>query len=244
MIKKIIFKNIIFNNLDQKNFNKIILKKGLYTFPSGPGIASIDTSTEYYNSLKKADLVFFDSGFFILLLKILKNINVKKFSGYKFLRLFFIYLKSNDKKIIFSIDPNKKFSRANKLYLKNLGLKKSYHYLAPNFDSNNVLDKKLLKKIIKAKPDFIMINIGGGIQEILGLFLKQNLKSKVTIICTGGAISFFTGDQAPINDLIDKLFLGWIVRLVFNPFVFFKRYLIALKLIPMVIMNKITTENE
>ena len=208
MIKKIIFKNIIFNNLDQKNFNKIILKKGLYTFPSGPGIASIDTSTEYYNSLKKADLVFFDSGFFILLLKILKNINVKKFSGYKFLRLFFIYLKSNDKKIIFSID------------------------------------KKLLKKIIKAKPDFIMINIGGGIQEILGLFLKQNLKSKVTIICTGGAISFFTGDQAPINDFIDKLFLGWIVRLVFNPFVFFKRYLIALKLIPMVIMNKITTENE
>ena len=244
MIKKIIFKNIIFNKFDKKNFKKIILKKGLYTFPSGPGIASIDTSKEYHNSLKKADLVFFDSGFFVLLLKILKNINVKKFSGYKFLKLFFIYLKSNKKKIVFSIDPNRKFSKANKLYLMSLGVKKSYHYLAPKFDSKNVVDKKLLKKIIKVKPDFIMTNIGGGIQEILGLYLKQNLKFKVTIICTGGAISFFTGDQAPINNLIDKLFMGWLVRLVFNPFVFSKRYLIALKLLPMIILNKIITKNE
>ena len=239
MIKKVLFKNIIFNNLNPKNFGKIISKKGLYTFPSGPGIASIDTSIEYYNSLKKSDLVFFDSGFFVILLKILKNISVKKFSGYKFLELFFIYLKKNNNKSIFCIDPNYKFSKANKLYLKNLGVKKSYHYLAPRFDSKNIIDKKLLKKIIKAKPDFIMTNIGGGIQEILGLYLKQNLKSKLTIICTGGAISFFTGNQAPINNLIDRLFLGWFVRLVFNPFIFFKRYLIALKLLPMVFMNKI-----
>ena len=84
-----------------------------------------------------------------------------------------------------------------------------------------------------------MTNIGGGIQEILGLYLNRNLNSKVTIICTGGAISFFTGDQAPINSLIDRLFLGWFVRLIFNPFIFFKRYLIALKLLPIVFMNKI-----
>ena len=65
------------------------------------------------------------------------------------------------------------------------------------------------------------------------------MKFKVTIICTGGAISFFTGDQAPINNLIDKLYLGWFIRLIYNPLTFFQRYLIALKLIPMVIFNKV-----
>ena len=78
MIKKILFKDIIFNNLDHKSFNNIISKKGLFVFPSGPGIASINTNNEYFHSLKKSDLVFFDSGFFVLLLKFLKNIKVKK----------------------------------------------------------------------------------------------------------------------------------------------------------------------
>ena len=65
-----------------------------------------------------------------------------------------------------------------------------------------------------------------GIQEVLGLYLKKKLKFKVTILCTGGAISFFTGDQAPINIFIDKYYLGWLVRLFFNPFIFFKRCII------------------
>ena len=239
MIKKILFKNIIFNNLDHKNFNNIISKKGLFVFPSGPGIASINANKEYFLSLKKSDLVFFDSGFFVLLIKFLKNIKVKKFSGYKFLELFFIYLKKNKNKKVFCIDPNKKFSKSNKIFLKKLGVKKTYHYLAPKYHNKNVFDKDLLKIIVKFRPNFIMTNIGGGTQEILGLYLREKLKFKVTIICTGGAISFFTGDQAPINSLIDKLYLGWFLRLIFNPFIFFKRYLIALKLIPMVIMNKV-----
>ena len=242
MIKEILFKDIIFSNLDYKNFNKIISQKGLFTFPSGPGIASINTNKKYFISLKKSDLVFFDSGFFVLLIKIIKNTKVKKFSGYKFLELFFIYLKRNKNKKVFCIDPNQKFSISNKLYLNKLGLKKTYHYIAPKFNQKNVFDKQLLKKIIKIKPDFIMTNIGGGVQEILGLYLKKKLNFKVTIICSGGAISFFTGDQAPINSLIDRIYLGWLVRLIFNPLIFFRRYLIALKLIPMVLLNKVISK--
>ena len=239
MIKKILFKDIIFNNLDHKSFNNIISKKGLFVFPSGPGIASINTNNEYFHSLKKSDLVFFDSGFFVLLLKFLKNIKVKKFSGYKFLEIFFIYLKRNRNKKVFCIDPNKKFSKSNKIFLKKLGVKKTYHYLAPKFNNKNVFDKNLIKKIVKARPDFIMTNIGGGTQEILGVYLKKNLKFKTNILCTGGAISFFTGDQAPINDLIDKFYLGWLVRLIFNPIIFSSRYFYALKLLPMVFTSNI-----
>ena len=106
-----------------------------------------------------------------------------------------------------------------------------------------MVDKNLIKKINKAKPDYILTNIGGGIQEILGLYLKKNLKNKTTIICTGGAISFFTGDQAPINKLIDKIYLGWLLRLIFNPLLFYKRYLYALRLFPMVLFNKVKAVN-
>lgn len=88
-----------------------------------------------------------------------------------------------------------------------------------------------------------MTNIGGGTQEILGLYLKKNLKIKTTILCTGAAISFFTKDQAPINSLIDRLYLGWFIRLIFNPFVFTERYLYSLRLIPMLISSKIKIIN-
>ena len=239
MVSKIIFKKIKFYNICYKSFNNYIVKKGLFVFPAGPALASIQKSNEYYKSIQKADFVFFDSGFFVLLLKFFKNINVNKFSGYKFLNLFFSYLKNNRKKSVFCIDPNLKFSKSNKSLFKNLGVQKIYNYLAPKYNSKNLIDKKLLKLLKKAKPDFILTNIGGGNQEILGFYLKKNLKFKTTILCTGGAISFFTRDQAPINSFIDKFYLGWLVRLIFNPFVFLKRYVFGLRLIPMVMFSKI-----
>ena len=239
MTSKIIFKKIKFNNITSKNFKICIKKKGLFVFPAGPALALIEQSNEYYNSIKKADMVFFDSGFFVLLLKVFKNIHVNKFSGYKFLNLFFDYLKKNKQKKVFCIDPNLQFSRSNRLFLKNLGIKNTYNYLAPKYKIENLSDKKLLSRLKTIKPDFILTNISGGKQEILGLYLKKNLKMKTTILCTGGAISFFTKDQAPINSFIDEFYLGWFVRLIFNPLVFFYRYVHVFKLIPMVIFSKI-----
>ena len=243
MINQIIFEKIKFDNLDYKKFEKLIVRKGLFVFPSGPALASIKKSTYYYKSLQKSNFVFFDSGFFVLLLRIFKNIKVNKFSGYKFLSLFFDFLKINKNKSIFSIDPNFEYSKSNKSYLRNLGLKKIHNYVAPKYNSSKLIDKKLLNLINKVKPNFILINIGGGTQEVLGLYLKEKLSFKSTILCTGAAISFFTKDQAPINNFIDKFYLGWLLRLIFNPLIFFKRYVFGLKLIPMVIFSKIKIFN-
>ena len=238
-MKIIYFKKLRLFDMADIEFTNIIKKKGLFVFPSGPGLASINNDKKYFRAIKNADLVFLDSGFFVLLLRFLKNISVEKFSGYKFLDLFFKYLKLNKNKSIFCIDPNINFSKSNKKYLKKLGIKKMYNYIAPFYNTKNLIDKSLISKINKANPDFIMTNIGGGVQEILGLYLKKNLKKKATIICTGGAISFFTKDQAPINSFIDQIYLGWFVRLLFNPTIFLKRYFYALKLFPMVLFSKI-----
>ena len=238
-MKKIIFKKITFISLEDIEFKKIIKKKKLFVFPAAPALASIDKNKKYYSSLIKADYVFFDSGFFVLLLLFFKLINVNKFSGFKFLKFFFNYLSKNKNQSVLCIDPNPRFSKSNKRYLSNLGIKRVYNYLAPIYNPNDLSDKNLLKKINKIKPNFIITNIGGGTQEILGLYLKQNLKFKTTILCTGGAISFFTGDQEPINNLIDKLYLGWLVRIIFNPSIFLKRIIYGLKLAPMVLKNKV-----
>ena len=118
MVSKIIFKKIKFNNINYNRFNKYIIRKGLFVFPAGPALATIGQSKNYYKSIKSADLVFFDSGFFVLLLKIFKNVHVSKFSGFKFLDLFFNYLKKNKNKKIFCIDPNLNFSKSNKVYIQ------------------------------------------------------------------------------------------------------------------------------
>ncbi len=239
MVSKIIFKKIRFNNILFTNIEKYLLKKGLFVFPAGPALANIEKSSKYYRSIRSADFVFFDSGFFVLLLRIFKNIRVYKFSGYKFLGLFFKYIKKNKDKKVFCIDPNLKFSKSNSKFIKKLGIKKIQNYVAPKYNLNKLSDKKLIRLINVFKPNYIIINIGGGTQEVLGLYIKKKFKKRTTIFCTGAAISFYTRDQAPINDLIDKYYLGWLLRLLFNPFIFFKKFIIALRLIPMVIFNKI-----
>ena len=241
MIKKIIFKGIKFSNFNNTKFVDIIKAKGLYLFPSAPGIASINSAKKYYNSLKKADLVFFDSSFFVILLKIFKNINVERFSGYKFLKYFFIYLKKNNKSSIFLIDPSKKVSESNKKYILNLGIKKKNfnNYIAPIYNSSKINDRILIKYLRRKKPNIILINIGGGVQEVLGLYLKKKLGYNCKILCTGAAISFFTGQQAPINDFIDKFYLGWLIRIIYNPKIFYKRYFYSLKLLKLVIFNSV-----
>ena len=119
MVKKIIFKDIIFSNIQDHQIIKFFKKKSLFVFPSGPNLSDMKVNSKYYMSLKKADYVFFDSGFFVLLLKLFKGISVNKVSGYKFLNHFFRYISKNKNKSIFCIDPDIKTSNITVLKNKN-----------------------------------------------------------------------------------------------------------------------------
>ena len=220
MIKYIIFNNIKFINLKKINSNFFLEKRGLLVFPAAPALTMINNNKDYHRSLIEAEYVFFDSGYFVLLLKFLKKINVSKLSGYRFLKYFFKFLKSNKNQKIFCIDPTYKVKKINIAFFKKMGIKNLNNYLAPIY-KKKINDKKLLKKLNKIKPNYIITNLGGGTQEILGLYIKKNIKFKTTIICTGGAISYFTGEQAPINKFIDNLYLGWLIRIIFSPKIFF-----------------------
>ena len=228
---------IKFENISKDKLLNPINFNGLLTFPAAPALVNIFKDKKYYQSLKNSDYVFFDSGYLCLILRIIKNIHVNKLSGLLFLKKLIHNLKNSKFKILL-IDPNSESSKRNKYFLKKKFIKNLYSYIAPQYNYN-FDDKILLKKIKKIDPKFIIINLGGGVQEQLGLYIKNNTKKKITIICTGAAIAFLTGDQAKIPHYIDKYYLGWLFRIIFNPGLYFSRYLNSFKLLFMVNNTKV-----
>lgn len=233
MIKEIFGVKFI-NGIYEVAFSRL-LKKQFMVVPSGPGLSIIDKDDRYYHALKSADFAIPDSGFMIILLRLFFNIRIKKLSGPKFLRKFLnedVIRKPNK---LFLIDPNLKESLLNKEYLNSSGIPISseYQYIAPYYGKCEISDKDLIDKLnmLQEKPEFILINIGGGIQEPLGLFIKNNLSYKTAIICTGAAIAFQTGSQAKIPNWVDTIYLGWFARIIQNPRLFFMRFLKAFRLV-------------
>jgi len=222
---KIKFTNFKSNKID------ILLKKNFLVFPAGPALSSIKINSNYHKALQNADFVLLDSGLLVLLINIFRGSNLKKFSGYKFLHLFLRRRKTRNEKILL-INPDFENQKKNINFIKKFIKEKNiYSYIAPQYASKKIKDRKLLTYINSIQPKNVLINLGGGTQEILGFFLKQKLKHKLNIICTGAAISFMTKDQAPINTFLDKIYLGWLTRIIFNPKIYLPRYLKALKLL-------------
>ena len=238
-IKEILFEKIRFINGDYQTVKKEFLKGGVMVVPAAPALKNIHQDKLYYEALKNSSFAILDSGYFCLLLRIIKNIKVVRFSGLEFLREFF---KDEDsiKKTIFLINPSAKEGIKNKKYLNKFGVKKNlFQYVAPIYSAKNIIDKKLLLIIKSKKPRFIIVNLGGGTQEILANYLNNNLNYKFSIFCTGAAISFLTGSQARIPKWADYFYLGWLIRSVASPVKYIKRYSKAFGLISLVTKSKI-----
>ena len=210
--------------------------------PSGPGLSTIESDKRYSHAVANSDFAIPDSAYMVLLLRALKCIKIKKLSGYNFLKRFLLEEKFIENEI-FLIDPTIKESKLNCDYLASIEIPidAKYQYVAPMYGSGDIEDLFLIEKLnnLIQKPKYIIINLGSGIQEPLGLFLKQNLNFTPGIICTGAAISFITGSQANISPLIDRLGVGWLWRCIKNPTVFIPRYLKAFRLFFLILKTEI-----
>jgi len=222
---------------------KRIKDGGILVAPSGPGLSTVKTKHQYLYSLQQSTLAIFDSGLLCLALR-LKNIKVKKLSGLQFLTLFLDYLSANKSDTILMIDPSTEESKLNFCLLVkkyNLLPENIFQYTAPIYKENEIKDQRLISIIKEKKPKHILINIGGGTQEILGNYVfKHSINLyKPTIICTGAAIAFLTGAQAKVPLLIDRLYLGWLARCFQDPKQFVPRYLRSIYLIKLVMQEKV-----
>jgi N-acetylglucosaminyldiphosphoundecaprenol N-acetyl-beta-D-mannosaminyltransferase len=208
---------------------------GLLVAPSGPGLAGdlIDCPI-YRKALKEADLVLADSGLLCLWAKYFSKSFIRRISGLFFLKNLLDRKNWLGDKTLW-IMPTSKEAEASIQWLKDRFPEVPGNrevYLAPIYPkTGKISDDELLAKIEKSKPKYVFIQLGGGTQERLGLFLKQKLSFKPAIICTGAALAFLSGQQAKIPMWADHLFIGWFLRCIHQPKVFIPRYMKAFKLI-------------
>lgn len=102
-------------------------------------------------------------------------------------------------------------------------------HVAPKY-RRPVEDPELLALVRAKRPRHVVIAVGGGIQDKLGVYLLEQLDYRPAVHCIGAAVGFLTGDQVRIPDWADKYYLGWFFRSVAQPKVFVPRFWSARRL--------------
>ncbi len=220
-------------------FDYLNEKGGLLTVPAAPALVTIKEDKAYYESLLKSDIVIPDSGYMVLIWNIFFKNKINKISGLEFINYFLSQSTKINQGTLFLINPSDIDGQINTQFLNNhkIKIEEAYNYSAP-FYKKNIIDLHLLEELENKKPKWIIINIGGGTQEKLGLYLIENLTFKPAILCTGAALAFKTGRQVKVPKLIDQIYLGWLYRCISNPKIFIPRYLKGFKLIKLILLNK------
>lgn len=228
-----------FHNSSVSDAVSMVKSGGLLAAPAAPGLININNDSEYYRALQSASVLIADSGFMALIWNSINKNKVNKISGLKFLTSFL-----NDNEIrqtdkILMVDPRPAEAAANLAYLNKNGfnLGDDMSYVAPMYNKTKVEDAKLLAYVEEKKPKYIIINLGGGIQEKLGAYLFNNLSYRPGIICTGAAIAFLTGHQADIPNWADRFSMGWLCRCIDNPNLYLPRYLKSFRLVSLMLRS-------
>tara|TARA_B100001057_G_scaffold191158_2_gene192034 strand:+ start:729 stop:1526 length:798 start_codon:yes stop_codon:yes gene_type:complete len=214
---------------------------GLCVAPSGPGLADDLIKCSFYSrAVTEAELVLPDSGLMCLWANFFTRKPIKRISGLAFLRA---YLFDQDVSLhdAFWVMPDQEQSEANRKWIKKeLGqfIEEDACYVAPTYAKTGAIeDLELLAQLREIRPKTIFIQLGGGVQERLGFYLRENLSFSSVILCTGAALAFLSGTQARIPNWVDRFYMGWMVRCLVNPKVFVPRYLKAFTLIGLLAKN-------
>jgi exopolysaccharide biosynthesis WecB/TagA/CpsF family protein len=219
-----------FNGTVEEAVDTMSANGGLLVVPAAPALVKLSEDEDYRRALTSADMVIADSGAMVLLWKIFTGRHVERISGLKFLKRLVARLASHPDERALWIVPSEQAHEKTIAWLRSMNLTAAADfYIAPRY-APQVRDDALATKIDNHPPTHVVIGIGGGVQEKLGLFLKKNLRARSAIHCIGAALAFLTGDQPPIPMWADRFYLGWLLRLLRQPRVFGPRYLSALRL--------------
>lgn len=211
---------------------------GLLTAPSGPGLAcDLVQEPEYRRALQQSDVVLTDSAFMVLLWRLRTGFRLPRNSGLAFLRLWMNREVMKRKGAVFWVMPNESERDHTCRWLQHAGypVEETDLFVAPEYGPGPITDWTLLRMIEARHPQVIYLGIGGGVQERLGLFLRENLSYTPLVLCLGAALAFITGAQVRIPPWVDRIGLGWLWRIASNPSRYGRRYTRAVRLAWMVL---------
>jgi N-acetylglucosaminyldiphosphoundecaprenol N-acetyl-beta-D-mannosaminyltransferase len=205
---------------------------GLVVVPAAPALMELACDRDYRQALLEADLAITDSGFLVLLWNIMKRDRIHRVSGLEYLTLLLARPEFREPGVVLWVMPSPASLQCNLQWLNSQGYPTQTEdcYVAPKYAAGSISDDALVRLINERKPRHVVICLGGGVQEKLGLYLKHHCGHRPALHCIGAAIGFLTGDQIRIPDWADKWVLGWFFRCVSNPSRFIPRYAKALRL--------------
>ena len=204
---------------------------GLLVVPAAPALKNLAHDPAYREALQGADLVIADSAFMVMIWNRLKHDSIRRVSGLKYLSSLLKQPDFYQPDGSFWIMASEKSARRNTSWLRRQGIELAPEdrYVAPVY-GKTIHDPALLKRIEERRPRHIIVTLGGGTQERLGLYLRSELNWKPSIHCVGAAIAFLSGDQVQIPIWADRMYLGWLFRCISDPRRYMPRYWDARKL--------------
>jgi UDP-N-acetyl-D-mannosaminuronic acid transferase (WecB/TagA/CpsF family) len=205
------------------------LEGGLVVAPAAPSLLSLRDDRDYREALLESDLAITDSGFMVMLWNTLVPDSIPRLSGLEYLKLLLLRPEFRKPGATFWVMPSEESMGRNLQWLQEHGVsvEEKNCYIAPKYLTGSIRDDALLERLNSQKPAHVIIAVGGGTQERLGLFLKRNCDFLPGIHCVGAAIGFLTGDQVSIPEWADHFRLGWLFRCVSDPSRFVPRYMKA-----------------
>jgi UDP-N-acetyl-D-mannosaminuronic acid transferase (WecB/TagA/CpsF family) len=208
---------------------------GLLVVPAAPALKELDCNPEYREALLNADLVLTDSAFMVLLWNRMQSTPIKRLSGLEYLRELLLEPDVRQPGNTLWIMASPTSAQRNLAWLREQGIAipEDHIYMAPIYGSASIDDPALLERLNRLRPQHVVLTLGGGTQERVGLYLKRSLVYRPAIHCIGAAIAFLSGDQVHIPVWADKFYLGWLFRSLSEPKRYLPRYLDAFKLYPL-----------
>lgn len=157
----------------------------LVVAPSAPGLAvDLVKSPAYREALTTADLVLTDSGFMVLLWCAYTGEKLPRHSGLKFIRAVLDRPELKRPGAVFWVMPSAGEDARNRAWLVARGFPVTPDdvYLAPHYPAGPITDEELVRRIEKRQPRVVMLAIGGGVQERVGLMLRARLRGGSTAV--------------------------------------------------------------
>ncbi len=209
---------------------------GLVVVPAAPALKNLAHDAPYREALLGADFAIADSALMVVLWNLIDQHKIPKLSGLKYLRALIKFPEFREPEATFWVMPTPASAARNVAWLRLQGIEPVDEavYLAPMY-GRVIADAELLRRLEERKPRHIVLGIGGGTQERLGLYLKQNLSYRPAIHCIGAAIAFLSGDQVRIPEWADEWGIGWLLRTISDPRRYAPRYWEARHLAPMML---------
>jgi exopolysaccharide biosynthesis WecB/TagA/CpsF family protein len=204
---------------------------GFLVAPSGTCFGRLREDEMYRRAIVSADVAIADSALMVVLWRLLRRENVQRISGLRYLKHLLARLKNKGASDLFWVLPSERARQKLSDWSRRAAfpIKVENCYIAPRYGLE-IEERNLLALAQQNRPAHVVIAIGSRAQEKLGYYLRENLSYRPAIHCIGAALGFVTGDQPAIPDWADRLYLGWLWRLVAQPRIFIPRLSRAVEL--------------